>query len=75
MVKFVELKHPNGSVTRQPETTARALKKRGWVDVHETPPAKSAPKQEWVDHAVAKGADPAEAEEATKDDLIDAYGD
>jgi hypothetical protein len=33
-------------------------------------PAQNAPKGEWVDHAVAKGADRARAEAATKDDLV-----
>lgn len=37
-------------------------------------PAKSANKGEWVDYAVSQGADPAEAEAATKDDLIAKYG-
>lgn len=37
------------------------------------PPAKSAIKPEWVAFAVARGADPEEAEAATKDDLIDTY--
>ncbi|MFB7029669.1 MULTISPECIES: hypothetical protein [unclassified Streptomyces] len=37
-------------------------------------PAKSAVKAAWVDYAVAQGADPDEAEAATKDDLIEAYG-
>lgn len=76
MAKFVELKRPSdGAVTRQPESTARVLIQHGWVDVHATPPARSAPKQEWVDHAVAQGADPAEADAASKDDLIGTYGD
>lgn len=38
-------------------------------------PAKSASKGEWVDYAVAQGADRDEAEAATKDDLVDRYGD
>jgi hypothetical protein len=37
-------------------------------------PAKSAAKGAWVEWAVAQGADRAEAEKATKDDLIAAYG-
>ncbi|WP_433465707.1 hypothetical protein [Spirillospora sp. CA-128828] len=37
-------------------------------------PAKSALKPAWVDWAVAQGADRAEAEKASKDDLIAAYG-
>lgn len=38
------------------------------------PPAKSAGKPTWVAYAVAQGADEAEADAATKDDLIDRYG-
>ncbi|WP_147979897.1 hypothetical protein [Streptomyces sp. MS191] len=38
------------------------------------PPAKSAAKAEWVAWAVAQGADEAEAEKTTKDELISAYG-
>jgi hypothetical protein len=38
------------------------------------PPAKSAPKSDWVDYAVAQGADPDEADGSTKDQLIDTYG-
>jgi hypothetical protein len=37
-------------------------------------PAKSANKDVWVDYAVSQGADRAEAEAATKDDLIASYG-
>jgi len=42
----------------------------------ETPsaPAKSAAKPEWVDYAVAQGADRGDAEKATKDELIELYG-
>lgn len=79
---FVTLKHEaTGAETTQPETTARALRKRGWVDVDSsapaalTAPAKSAPKGEWVDYAIARGADPADAEASTRDALIDTYGD
>lgn len=38
------------------------------------PPAKTAPKGDWVDYAISKGADPAEAEESTKQELQDLYG-
>lgn len=37
-------------------------------------PAKGAAKGAWVDWAVAQGAERAEAEKATKDDLIRDYG-
>lgn len=37
-------------------------------------PAKSASKDEWVAFAVSKGADPADAEASTKDELIETYG-
>lgn len=38
------------------------------------PPAKSALKPAWVAWAVVQGMDPEEAERASKDDLIAAYG-
>lgn len=43
---------------------------------HDTdgPPAKSASKADWVAYAVAQGADEADADAQTKDDLIAAYG-
>ncbi|MEU2120005.1 hypothetical protein ABZ567_31210 [Streptomyces sp. NPDC016459] len=37
-------------------------------------PAKGAAKAEWVAYAVAQGAEQADAETATKDDLIKAHG-
>lgn len=37
-------------------------------------PAKNAAKGAWVDWAVVQGADRAEAEKASKDDLIEKYG-
>lgn len=37
-------------------------------------PAKSAAKPDWVAYAVAQGSDQADAEAATKDDLIATYG-
>lgn len=37
-------------------------------------PAKTDNKAAWVDWAVVQGADRAEAEKSTKDDLITAYG-
>lgn len=52
----------------------------GWRRVDEAPPApagppaKSASKADWVAYAVAQGADEAEAEKTTKDELISAYG-
>lgn len=44
------------------------------VEEDSGPPAKSATKAEWVDYAVANGADRDEAEAQTKDELIAAYG-
>lgn len=38
------------------------------------PPAVNAPKAEWIDHAVAQGHDPADAETMTKAALIEQYG-
>lgn len=37
-------------------------------------PAQSAPKAEWVQYAVSQGTDPAEAEAATKAELIADHG-
>lgn len=37
-------------------------------------PAKSANKPEWVAYAISQGADPDEAEAATKDQLVEIYG-
>ncbi|MFH8646095.1 hypothetical protein ACH4B4_17175 [Streptomyces tendae] len=37
-------------------------------------PARSASKAEWLAYAVAQGADEDEAEDATKDQLIEQYG-
>lgn len=37
-------------------------------------PPKSAPKEEWVEHAVSQGADRTEAENSTKAELIEAHG-
>jgi hypothetical protein len=53
-----------------------------WSRVDEAAPAPDAPKQpaktaskgDWVDWAVSQGAERAEADKATKDDLIKAYG-
>lgn len=38
------------------------------------PPAKSANKPDWVAYAISRGADPTEAEDATKNQLIEIYG-
>lgn len=38
------------------------------------PPAKVAPKADWVAYAVVRGADEAEAESLTKPELIELYG-
>lgn len=37
-------------------------------------PKKSGSKTDWVEYAVSKGADRAEAEASTRDDLVAAYG-
>lgn len=37
-------------------------------------PKHSDPKSDWVDYAIAKGADPVQAEELTKIALIERYG-
>ncbi|MFD5711329.1 hypothetical protein ACFWHW_13180 [Streptomyces pharetrae] len=38
-------------------------------------PGKSASKKDWVAYAVSQGADEAEAESKTRDELAEAYGD
>ncbi|MFE7029453.1 hypothetical protein ACFU9Y_04020 [Streptomyces sp. NPDC057621] len=38
-------------------------------------PSKSASKKDWVAYAVSQGADEAEAESKTRDELAEAYGD
>ena len=38
------------------------------------PPAQSALKADWVDHAVSQGMDPAEAADSTKDALVEQFG-
>lgn len=38
------------------------------------PPAKTAPKADWVAFAVSKGADEVEADGLTKSELVDLYG-
>jgi hypothetical protein len=38
------------------------------------PPPKAAPKDAWVDFAVSKGGDRAEADALTKQELIELYG-
>lgn len=42
-------------------------------DAPEGPPAKSGTKADWVAYAVTQGADPAEAEALTRDQLAEAY--
>lgn len=37
-------------------------------------PLRAAPKAEWVDYAISKGADSEEAEASTKAELIELYG-
>ncbi|WP_329622925.1 hypothetical protein OG357_22950 [Streptomyces sp. NBC_01255] len=55
-----------------PESGWRAVAEKSPAPVG--PPAKTAVKAEWVAYAVAQGAEQAEAEAATKDDLITTYG-
>jgi hypothetical protein len=53
---------------------AGALRRRGWASGPlPSGPPKSAPKAEWVDHAVLSGADRADAEASTKEELIAAH--
>lgn len=57
-----------------PERAAPADAGGGVDDGGDGSPAKSAPKAEWVDHAVAAGADRGEVEQLTKDQLVEKYG-
>lgn len=53
----------------QPDTVTESLSGRS-VE----PPPVSAVKAEWVDHAVAQGVDPAEAEAMKKAELVEQFG-
>jgi hypothetical protein len=63
--------HPDVPVSAQEKGQA-ALEEQRAADAQ--PPAKSATKAEWVDHAVSQGADRDEAESMTKDQLIEEHG-
>lgn len=59
--------HPNQPVTAKPVPPAP-------VADEDVMPAPNAPKQDWVAHAVSKGASPGEAASLTKNQLQAAYG-
>lgn len=73
---------PKGWVLADPADIERAEKAEIaaalGVDVEQvptpSPPAKSAPKAEWVSWAVLQGADSATAEGMTRDELVATYG-
>lgn len=75
---MVMLRSAAGTVVDVNDAMAARLRSRGWSGGDATPSpdqlAKSAKKAEWVDYAVSQGADRAEAEAATKDELVDTYG-
>lgn len=75
-----KLQHPTSTetVVDVPARRAEVLRSRGYINIGESPsdvPAQSAPKGEWVDYAVAQGADRDEADDMTKADLVEQYGD
>ena len=67
-VNVAELK---ASAETKPKVETKPVPEPVLVEI----PKPYASKAEWVDFAVAKGADRAEADELTKPELIDLYGD
>lgn len=61
---------PEEDVEEEPEEEAEEEDDESVAEA----PKKSASKAEWVDYAVSQGADRAQAEDSTRDDLIAAYG-
>lgn len=66
----------NGVLDVYPETKAVTAHGDKMVTLHDdkAEPKKSGSKSDWVEYAVSKGADRAEAEASTRDDLAAAYG-
>lgn len=66
----------NGVLDVYPETKAVTAHGDKMVTLHgdKAEPKKSGSKADWVEYAVSKGADRAEAEASTRDDLAAAYG-
>lgn len=72
----VRLRHPDSqTVVEVSESRAEVLKGRGYTveDVTDVPNV-SDKKSAWVDYAVGRGLDRNEAEELTKDELVERYG-
>ena len=72
---MVKLVHPNlpGRVIDVPERGVPARARHGWqrhTDPDDGPPAKSAPKADWVAYARERGDDDVDV---TKQELIDRY--
>jgi hypothetical protein len=65
---------PENTGTQEMPEVARPPQEEGTAGSTMEPPARSAPKAEWVEHAVAQGADPAEAESKTKAQLVEEHG-
>lgn len=65
-----------GEITRVNEDGSMFVEPAAPVDedTELVEPAGNASKADWVDYAVAKGADPAEAEGCTRDDLRKSFG-
>lgn len=71
--------HPDGRIKVVPIHAARRLTRQGWSEVSASEPAVSRPnptalKAGWVDWAVSQGADRAEAQAMTKEQLKQVYG-
>ncbi len=58
----------------EPEPAPRSARAPAGAGEPPARPAQVAPKAAWVGYAVARGADAAEAEKATKPELIERYG-
>ena len=73
-----KLKHPtSGTVVDVSEGRAGVLRNRGYTDAADSRsdlPAKSDPKQEWVDYAVSQGVAWDEAAGMTKAELVETFG-
>lgn len=65
-----------------PEWAAKQIGDHAWADDDAndgegdgSAPAKGAPKADWIAYAVSQGADEADAEAMTKEELVTTYGD
>lgn len=70
------LRHEDGRLGIFTGDQVVGARKRGWNDIEGStpePPAESDRKGAWVDHAVARGMDRAEAAASTKADLVERF--